>query len=222
VTKAARRFVAQAAAGAGWRVWDKKARRWWGPVFAAHPAELIDELNGAKRPDRLTELVRASVARPAEGERPRALSGHRMQPARGRGGGGSTAALAAAGAARGSPRPGSEAVTFVETVSPDDASGAVAEMYASDREIFGRLPDFTQAFSLSAALELLHARPRHGARERAARARHGARDRRRRLRGAGRSSLRPRRAGSSAPRSTAFGVLDLRVALTVGRPIAEA
>ena len=68
MAKAPQRFVAHAAAGAGWRIWDKKARKWWGPVFAAHPAALVDELNGEKRPDRLTELLRAADTRPADGE----------------------------------------------------------------------------------------------------------------------------------------------------------
>jgi uncharacterized peroxidase-related enzyme len=39
-------------------------------------------------------------------------------------------------------------MTFIETVSPEDASGPVAELYESDRANFGRLPNFTQAFSL--------------------------------------------------------------------------
>jgi uncharacterized peroxidase-related enzyme len=39
-------------------------------------------------------------------------------------------------------------VTYVETVAEDEASGAVAEMYAADREVFGHLPNFTRAFSL--------------------------------------------------------------------------
>jgi uncharacterized peroxidase-related enzyme len=39
-------------------------------------------------------------------------------------------------------------MTFIETVSAQDASGAVAELYETDRAIFGRLPNFTQAFSL--------------------------------------------------------------------------
>ena len=39
-------------------------------------------------------------------------------------------------------------MTFIETLPEDQASGAVAEMYATDRETFGRLPNFTKAFSL--------------------------------------------------------------------------
>ena len=39
-------------------------------------------------------------------------------------------------------------MTFIETLPEDQASGAVTEMYATDRETFGRLPNFTKAFSL--------------------------------------------------------------------------
>ncbi len=39
-------------------------------------------------------------------------------------------------------------MTFVETVSPDQAEGAVADLYESDRAAFGHLPNFTRAFSL--------------------------------------------------------------------------
>ena len=38
-------------------------------------------------------------------------------------------------------------MTFIETVAPQDASGAVAQLYEGDQAIFGRLPNFTQAFS---------------------------------------------------------------------------
>lgn len=38
-------------------------------------------------------------------------------------------------------------MTFIETVPEDQAAGAVADMYAGDREAFGILPNFTQAFS---------------------------------------------------------------------------
>jgi uncharacterized peroxidase-related enzyme len=39
-------------------------------------------------------------------------------------------------------------MTFIETVPEAEASGPVAELYAADRAAFGRLPNFTQAFSL--------------------------------------------------------------------------
>jgi uncharacterized peroxidase-related enzyme len=38
-------------------------------------------------------------------------------------------------------------MTFIETVPEDQATGATAESYATDRETFGYLPNFTQAFS---------------------------------------------------------------------------
>jgi uncharacterized peroxidase-related enzyme len=39
-------------------------------------------------------------------------------------------------------------MTFIETVPETGATGAVAEMYELDRETFGYLPNFTEAFSL--------------------------------------------------------------------------
>jgi uncharacterized peroxidase-related enzyme len=39
-------------------------------------------------------------------------------------------------------------MTFVETIPESHATGAVAEMYATDRQTFGQLPNFTKAFSL--------------------------------------------------------------------------
>src|SRR5437660_8051636 len=39
-------------------------------------------------------------------------------------------------------------MTFIETVPEDQATGATADMYATDQETFGFLPNFTQAFSL--------------------------------------------------------------------------
>ena len=39
-------------------------------------------------------------------------------------------------------------MTFIETVPEDQATGATAELYASDDETFGYLPNFTRAFSL--------------------------------------------------------------------------
>jgi uncharacterized peroxidase-related enzyme len=37
---------------------------------------------------------------------------------------------------------------FITAVSDDQATGAVAAMYAADRQVFGHLPNFTEAFSL--------------------------------------------------------------------------
>lgn len=39
-------------------------------------------------------------------------------------------------------------MTFIETVPEDQATDATAELYASDAETFGYLPNFTRAFSL--------------------------------------------------------------------------
>ena len=52
------RFVGRAEAGKGWRIWDNKMRKFWGERYENYPALLLAELNGAKRPDRLKELVR--------------------------------------------------------------------------------------------------------------------------------------------------------------------
>ena len=38
-------------------------------------------------------------------------------------------------------------MTFIETVPEGEATGALAEMYETDRQAFGHLPNFTQAFS---------------------------------------------------------------------------
>jgi uncharacterized peroxidase-related enzyme len=39
-------------------------------------------------------------------------------------------------------------LTFIETIEPDGAPAAVADLYASDRAVFGDLPNFTRLFSL--------------------------------------------------------------------------
>lgn len=39
-------------------------------------------------------------------------------------------------------------MTFIETVPEDEATGATAELYASEREAFGYLPNFSRGFSL--------------------------------------------------------------------------
>jgi uncharacterized peroxidase-related enzyme len=38
-------------------------------------------------------------------------------------------------------------MTLIETIPEDQATGATADMYASDKETYGYLPNFTQAFS---------------------------------------------------------------------------
>ncbi len=52
------RYVAKSEAGKGWRVWDRKLRRGWGEWRREYPQELLAELNGPRRPDRLVALCR--------------------------------------------------------------------------------------------------------------------------------------------------------------------
>ncbi len=64
--KPAVRFVAKAVPGVGWRVWDRKLRRWWGNYYKGHPARLLAELNGEAAPDRIVELSKGSFVRPRQ------------------------------------------------------------------------------------------------------------------------------------------------------------
>jgi uncharacterized peroxidase-related enzyme len=43
-------------------------------------------------------------------------------------------------------------MTFIETVPVDGAQGDVAQMYETDREVFGHVPNLTQAFSQRPAI----------------------------------------------------------------------
>ncbi len=58
MAKRGRRFISQAETGGVWRVLDKKSKQQWGPDFKTRPDARVDELNGDKRPERLTELMR--------------------------------------------------------------------------------------------------------------------------------------------------------------------
>lgn len=55
--KPKRRYVARGIPG-GWRIWNNKTNRWWGQLYERQPDELLDELNGLKRPEVVTELIR--------------------------------------------------------------------------------------------------------------------------------------------------------------------
>ena len=61
--KVKRRFVGKSEPGQGWRIWDNKIRRWWGEHYSQYPEYLLAELNGEKRPERLTELIRNTERR---------------------------------------------------------------------------------------------------------------------------------------------------------------
>ncbi|MEV5897620.1 hypothetical protein [Nonomuraea fuscirosea] len=52
-----RRYVARGVSG-GYRIWDNKARRWWGDLYQLCPDDLLDELSGARDPGRLTTLLK--------------------------------------------------------------------------------------------------------------------------------------------------------------------
>jgi hypothetical protein len=52
-----RRYVARGVPG-GYRIWDNKARRWWGDLYELCPDELLDELNGDRDYEKITALLR--------------------------------------------------------------------------------------------------------------------------------------------------------------------
>jgi hypothetical protein len=54
------KYVAKAVPEKGWRIWDRKMKKWWGNYFQEYPLELLDELNGARRPYRLVKLSKGS------------------------------------------------------------------------------------------------------------------------------------------------------------------
>jgi hypothetical protein len=55
-----KKYVAKATKGVGWRVWNRKTKRWWGNFFKYYPEALLEELNGERRPDKITELSKPS------------------------------------------------------------------------------------------------------------------------------------------------------------------
>jgi hypothetical protein len=52
-----RRYVVRGVPG-GYRIWDNKARRWWGDHYEVQPDELVAELNGDRNYERVTALLR--------------------------------------------------------------------------------------------------------------------------------------------------------------------
>lgn len=51
-----KRYSARGVPG-GWRIWNNKTKKWWGDLYERQPDDLVDELNNAKRPDKITELL---------------------------------------------------------------------------------------------------------------------------------------------------------------------
>jgi hypothetical protein len=54
---ARRRYVARGVPG-GYRIWDNKARRWWGELYELCPDDLLDELNGEGNYEKITALLK--------------------------------------------------------------------------------------------------------------------------------------------------------------------
>jgi hypothetical protein len=52
-----RQYVARGVPG-GYRIWDNKRRRWWGEHYEVCPDDLLAELNGEARYDKITELLK--------------------------------------------------------------------------------------------------------------------------------------------------------------------
>jgi len=52
-----RRYVARGVPG-GYRIWDNRARRWWGELYELCPDDLLDELNGDANYERITALLK--------------------------------------------------------------------------------------------------------------------------------------------------------------------
>ncbi len=52
-----RRYVAKGVPG-GYRIWDNRARRWWGELYELCPDDLLSELNGGRDDDRITTLLK--------------------------------------------------------------------------------------------------------------------------------------------------------------------
>ncbi len=57
------RFVAKAETGVGWRIWNRKTKRFWGNYFKEYPEDVLEELNGDTKPENLTKLCRKSFGK---------------------------------------------------------------------------------------------------------------------------------------------------------------
>ena len=57
------RYVAKAVPGEGWRIWNRRSKRWWGNYFKEYPQALLDELNDQKRPEVLVKLSQTAQAK---------------------------------------------------------------------------------------------------------------------------------------------------------------
>lgn len=55
--KPRRKYVMRGIPG-GWRIWNNKTNKWWGEFYELQPDELVNELNGKKRPEVIVTLTR--------------------------------------------------------------------------------------------------------------------------------------------------------------------
>lgn len=55
--KPKRRYVAKGVPG-GWRIYNKLSKKYWGELYERQPDELVNELNGQKRPEVIVKLTR--------------------------------------------------------------------------------------------------------------------------------------------------------------------
>lgn len=55
--KPRRRYVAKGVPG-GWGIWNNLTQKWWGQLYDRQPDELVNELNGEKRPEVIIELTK--------------------------------------------------------------------------------------------------------------------------------------------------------------------
>jgi hypothetical protein len=56
-----RRYVARGVPG-GYRIWDNRARRWWGDLYELCPDDLVNALNSGVGHFELTETVKRARA----------------------------------------------------------------------------------------------------------------------------------------------------------------
>jgi hypothetical protein len=52
-----KRYVARGVPG-GYRIWNTKARRWWGDLYELCPDDLLTELNGDADYEKITALLK--------------------------------------------------------------------------------------------------------------------------------------------------------------------
>jgi hypothetical protein len=57
------KYVAKAEAGVGWRIWNRRTKRWWGNFFSEYPEAVLQELNGLARQEVLVRLCRSSQSK---------------------------------------------------------------------------------------------------------------------------------------------------------------